>query len=132
MATKKNHSRSARRSSGASCIPVVDLFAGPGGLGEGFSSVSGADGTYFDLRLSVEKDPIAHQTLELRSFFRKFPREDVPEDYYRFLRGEIDRTALFARYGEQAELARREAWNMELGSSSLPEAELDQRIAEAS
>jgi len=47
-----------------SFIPVIDLFAGPGGLGEGFSSVRDArGGKVFDIRLSVENDPAAHQTL---------------------------------------------------------------------
>jgi hypothetical protein len=27
-----------------SIIPVIDIFAGPGGLGEGFSSLTGAAG----------------------------------------------------------------------------------------
>ncbi len=48
-------------------IPVVDLFAGPGGLGEGFSSVSG---NAFNILVSAEKDPHAHQTLTMRAYFR--------------------------------------------------------------
>ena len=48
---------------------VVDLFAGPGGLAEGFSSVRSKDGTRtFQIELSVEKEVVAFQTLRLRSF----------------------------------------------------------------
>ena len=42
-------------------IPVIDIFAGPGGLGEGFSSLS--DGNAFNIVLSIEKDIYAHKTL---------------------------------------------------------------------
>lgn len=55
-------------------IPIIDLFAGPGGLGEGFSSVTDENGDrVFDIKLSIEKDENAHKTLELRSFTRQFP-----------------------------------------------------------
>ena len=41
-------------------IPVVDLFAGPGGLGEGFSLATDRYGQRpFDIRVSIEKDAIA-------------------------------------------------------------------------
>jgi len=44
-------------------IPVIDLFAGPGGLGEGFSALGWPEGVpRFDIRLSIEKEPTAHQT----------------------------------------------------------------------
>ncbi|WP_339490291.1 DNA cytosine methyltransferase [Pseudomonas sp. EL_65y_Pfl2_R95] len=49
-------------------IQVVDLFAGPGGLGEGFSSFG--DGKRFEIVVSAEKDPQAWQTLRLRAFYR--------------------------------------------------------------
>ena len=49
-------------------VPIIDLFAGPGGLGEGFSSLKNS----FVIKLSIEKDENAHQTLELRSFARQF------------------------------------------------------------
>jgi DNA (cytosine-5)-methyltransferase 1 len=72
-------------------IPVIDLFAGPGGLGEGFSAFKSTDGDpAFKIALSIEKDPVAHDTLKLRSFFRQFHRRDVPEEYeeyYDHLRG---------------------------------------------
>ncbi len=54
-------------SSGSMAIPVIDLFAGPGGLGEGFSSASGAD---FRVAVSIEKDAMAHETLRLRAAHR--------------------------------------------------------------
>jgi len=52
-------------------IPVIDLFAGPGGLGEGFSRSSGAD---FRIAISVEKDGMAHETLRLRAAHRELQR----------------------------------------------------------
>ncbi|TNY07563.1 DNA cytosine methyltransferase, partial [Escherichia coli] len=60
-------------------IPVIDLFAGPGGLCEGFSSVRDSSGIpAFEVKISIEKDPIAHRTLMLRAIFRKFPKGKVP------------------------------------------------------
>ncbi|MBU0729047.1 MAG: DNA cytosine methyltransferase [Proteobacteria bacterium] len=53
-------------------IPVIDLFAGPGGLAEGFSAFQAKGRDVFNICLSVEKDHFAHRTLELRSFFRQF------------------------------------------------------------
>jgi site-specific DNA-cytosine methylase len=58
-------------------IPVIDLFAGPGGLSEGFSSFKNIKNKkVFKISLSIEKDAQAHKTLELRSFFRQFPDGD--------------------------------------------------------
>ena len=71
-------------------IPVIDIFAGPGGLGEGFSALLDDNSKRkFKIVLSIENEPFAHQTLTLRSFFRQFEPESVPKDYYKFLRGEI-------------------------------------------
>ena len=54
-------------------IPIIDLFAGPGGLGEGFSSVRNNSGNQiFNIGLSIEKDAVAHRTLSLRALFRSF------------------------------------------------------------
>ena len=54
-------------------IPIVDLFAGPGGLGEGFSALRRDGRPIFKIGVSIEKDAFAHQTLELRAFYRQFP-----------------------------------------------------------
>lgn len=80
----------------AQTYSVVDLFAGPGGLGEGFSSFKDAAGHHpFKIALSIEKDPIAHKTLELRAFYRQFVGRPVPEEYWQLLRGELTREQLF-------------------------------------
>lgn len=89
-------------------IKIVDLFAGPGGLGEGFASyIDRKTGeTPFSIVASVEKDPSAHKTLQLRSFFRKFPRGKAPKEYYRYVRGEgISREELFAKYSFESSAA---------------------------
>ena len=68
-------------------IPVIDLFAGPGGLGEGFSSLIGDNGNrVFNIKLSIEKDEHAYQTLRLRSFYRQFHINNVPDIYYDFVK----------------------------------------------
>lgn len=99
-------------------IPVVDVFAGPGGLSEGFAAYHGS--TVFDIALSIEKNPAAHRTLELRSFFRQFPQGKVPEIYYRYIRGEgVAREQLFAAHPEEASRASEVAWLAELGKEPL-------------
>jgi DNA (cytosine-5)-methyltransferase 1 len=77
-----------------SSIPVIDLFAGPGGLCEGFASLVQGGLREFDIRVSIEKDPVAHKTLSLRALFRSFPLGDVPSSYYQYIRGEISREKL--------------------------------------
>ena len=67
-------------------IPVIDLFAGPGGLAEGFAAYECSGDQPFGIKLSIEKDPTAHQTLQLRSFFRQFHQDHVPDAYYEYLR----------------------------------------------
>lgn len=102
-------------------IKVVDLFAGPGGLGEGFSAFKDLKGRYrFKIALSIEKDHNAHKTLELRSFIRQFQYEgkDIPEGYYKYLQGKIDRDTLFKKHSNEAELARKEARLATLGEKS--------------
>ena len=108
-------------------IPVVDIFAGPGGLGEGFSSLPVRKGQQnFKICLSIEKEPNAHATLELRSFFRQFSRENVPDEYYRHLRGEISRPDLYNLYHSETDSAFREAWCATLGEE--PPEYIDKRI----
>ncbi|PXY01853.1 DNA cytosine methyltransferase [Marinifilum breve] len=102
-------------------IPIIDLFAGPGGLGEGFSSLKDDKGNrVFDIKLSIEKDENAHQTLRLRSFFRKLDENRVPDLYYDFIKENNSKRKnelfkeLTGKYSEQWEQAEDEAWHCEL------------------
>ena len=98
---------------------VVDLFAGPGGLAEGFSSVRSVDdGRAFSIVLSVEKESSAHQTLLLRSFLRQF-HGGFPEEYYHFLNGDTAEPDWSALYPGQWRAATRETLNLELGSPAV-------------
>ena len=116
-------------------IPVIDLFAGPGGLGEGFSSVYRQNQRQFDIKLSIEKDQSAHKTLELRSFYRQFEIGQLPEDYYRVLeevtikKREQAKEALFRAFPEQHRAAQKEAWLAELGGRNFAEKLFDEKIA---
>jgi DNA (cytosine-5)-methyltransferase 1 len=71
-------------------IPVVDIFAGPGGLGEGFSAftpdVSGGDSP-FRIVVSAEMEANAAKTLRLRAFFRQFAPGHAPASYYNYVAG---------------------------------------------
>lgn len=69
-------------------IPVIDLFAGAGGLGEGFSSLRDTSGKQvFQTIMSVECDKNAHDTLLLRSYLRKILKPDgsLPGVYLRYM-----------------------------------------------
>lgn len=99
-------------------IPIIDLFAGPGGLGEGFSSeISGE--RPFRIGVSVEKDSFAHRTLSLRAFYRYFRNESlpVPDEYYKYLAGDITREYLKDTYPDEWNIAKAEALCAELGNS---------------
>lgn len=116
-------------------IPIIDIFAGPGGLGEGFSALVNEDNERaFKIALSIEKDPQAHQTLRLRSFFRQFKPGTVPEDYYDFLKGRLTIKELYEKWPVQADHAHNEAWCGTLGDpdekdlNAVSDAEVDKRI----
>lgn len=100
-------------------IPIIDIFAGPGGLGEGFSSlVNDANERVFKIRLSIEKEAHAHQTLQLRAFFRQFAHGAAPEQYYEVLKTERTIQSLFGAFPREAAAARTEAVQATLGPES--------------
>jgi DNA (cytosine-5)-methyltransferase 1 len=94
---------------------VVDLFAGPGGLAEGFSAASDGRGYRpFKIALSVEKDLAAYSTLLLRSFLRQFGR-NFPDEYYSFLQNGDPEPTWGELYPNEWEAAKCEAIRLELG-----------------
>lgn len=111
-------------------IPVIDLFAGPGGLSEGFHQLSDSNKIEFTTVLSVEKDPAALQTLGLRTFFRSFDGR-VPREYYNYVRGEdCTREQLFDAFPKQARISEQTVHNMDLGSSRRAQHDVDRLIEE--
>ncbi|MGA9580427.1 MAG: DNA cytosine methyltransferase [Allosphingosinicella sp.] len=99
--------------------PVVDLFAGPGGLGEGFASCPAENGEpRFESVVAIEQDEFSHETLLLRHFLRRFPADELPEDYYKYLRGEIERADLYRNHKSQFEEASRSALRITLGPAA--------------
>ena len=112
-------------------IPIIDLFAGPGGLGEGFSALRREHQSVFKIALSIEKDACAHRTLELRAFFRQFPKDCAPKEYYAYLAGEQTRDDLFVKFPAEAKRAAEEAWHATLGGEDFPSEKVDARIRKA-
>ena len=104
-------------------FPVIDLFAGPGGLGEGFSRSSQA---HFEIAVSIEKDPMASLTLRLRAVHRALQRMKLDGSTWRLWDETLEKTPwneLFDRLASSGnehilaacEHAQREVWNFELG-----------------
>lgn len=99
-------------------IQVVDLFAGPGGLGEGFSSHRDSKGETFEIKVSAEMEGSAHSTLRLRAFYRHLKRyqpEDL-EDYYNFCETADTSPPFSARTADAWKHADQEAQQIELGT----------------
>lgn len=118
---------SAARSRNNSTIGVIDIFAGPGGLGEGFSSFESSSGSSrypFELAVSAEMEKSAHSTLRLRAFYRLLTRMEgrVPSEYFAYLEqlAKGDTVPPAARFGEGKwrmlwQEAEQEALNLTLG-----------------
>jgi len=99
-------------------LKVIDIFAGPGGLGEGFAAFKIHGERPFKLSLSIEKESSAYSTLLTRSFYRQFETDNIPADYRSYLKGEITRETLFMKFPRQAAAARDEACQIELGKEN--------------
>lgn len=109
-------------------VKVVDLFAGPGGLSEGFSVFSGkARKKHFDIVLSIEKEKHAFETLKLRTFLRQFT-DRAPKDYYDFLTGRIDLESLYNAHPEELCKAEEKCWQKEIGEDEDSVVDVRQHI----
>lgn len=112
-------------------IPVVDVFAGCGGLGEGFSALQHCGGFPFDVRLHIEKAAAPLKTLELRSFYHQFRESRVPDSYYEYVSGEIDRDELSRRHRPEYDEARRRCLPFEFGNPKSDADSLNYSIRQA-
>jgi DNA (cytosine-5)-methyltransferase 1 len=113
-------------------VPIIDVFAGPGGLGEGFSALKDELGRRaFRLALSVEKDAVACSTLKLRAIRRHLADAGELDCYHAFLRGEVSRHDFdsLVSVRRASEEADQEVLNAELGQ--VPAARVDARIRAA-
>lgn len=111
-------------------VPVIDIFAGPGGLGEGFSSFSGG-WCEFDVNLSIEMDAEACETLHLRKFYNLFRGETVPDEYYEYVRGDISRETLNQQHPEEFGEAGKRVWRATLGDPGISPQKLSRRFSGA-
>ncbi|MBT9159762.1 MAG: Modification methylase BspRI [Dehalococcoidia bacterium] len=110
----------------ANTFKTVDLFAGPGGLAEGFASLRDSTGTrVFEIALSIEKEPSAFATLRLRAFTRQF--RELPAAYYQYVAGSITLDALKGSHPAEWKAAEKETELLELGTDAAKSV-LDPRL----
>jgi DNA (cytosine-5)-methyltransferase 1 len=113
-------------------IPIIDLFAGPGGLGEGFSAVRDGKGRHaFNISLSIEKEASAFSTLTLRAAYRHLREGGLLAPYFDYIRDHISWTEFQGRpsVADAFVAASREARQYELGKTS--ERQIDREIRAA-
>ncbi|AVW90707.1 DNA cytosine methyltransferase [Celeribacter baekdonensis] len=109
---------------------IVDLFAGPGGLGEGFASLVEDGHAPFRIGISVEKEASAHRTLTLRAFLREYRalHGTLPDQFIDFHAGLVPEPDWSAVDAEAWQLAIDEARALELGTETAARA-IDGAIA---
>lgn len=112
-------------------FPVIDLFAGPGGLNEGFSSVRDDQGGYaFQTLASFEMDSFACQTLRLRATYRHIVRSGGDLDpYFDYIQGKKSwQSVLQGKFKDAYVAAKKHVYQVELGEKNRPE--VDELIQE--
>lgn len=103
---------------------IVDLFAGPGGLGEGFASLDVGGHAPFRIGISVEKEASAHRTLTQRAFLRAHQacHGTLPQAFIDFHAGLIPEPDWSEVDVAAWQLATEEAQCLELGTDSAASA----------
>tara|TARA_B100000886_G_scaffold77595_1_gene50287 strand:- start:296 stop:1816 length:1521 start_codon:yes stop_codon:yes gene_type:complete len=105
-------------------ITIIDLFAGPGGLGEGFSQIKA-----FGPSVSIEKDSTACDTLKIRKLFRSLAQADR-KLFYGFLAKEkkISWQSIKSSFETYEQYIENSVWNHELGSEGHSQEETIREI----
>lgn len=108
----------------------MDLFAGPGGLGEGFASLVDKGKTPYRIGISVEKDTAAHRTLTLRAFLRQYQgrQGSLPPEFISFHAGQLPEPDWSSIDAKAWRSANEEARALELGTPAAAQ-ELDTAIS---
>jgi DNA (cytosine-5)-methyltransferase 1 len=103
---------------------IVDLFAGPGGLGEGFASIRDGVHAPYQIGISVEREASAHRTLTLRAFLRDYQTRygRFPRQFLDFHAGLIDEPDWEAVGKNAWKHATEEARCLELGTQAATDA----------
>lgn len=101
-------------------IPIIDIFAGPGGLGEGFASFRKRGGRVFHVARSFEKDDFAHATLRFRAFVRN-SGSAYTALREQFVRGLVDWQGIKTAAPAAAAKAEDEARRLTLGHATTRE-----------
>src|SRR5687767_13060211 len=89
---------------------ALDLFAGPGGLSEGFVQAG------YEIAAQVEKDQTACETLQLRVIFRELKKRSKLREYWKLIRGEISQEKLLQKYPDIADRSSAQVINREFGA----------------
>lgn len=97
---------------------IIDLFAGPGGLGEGFSQAGRNGEVSMKIHLSVEMETNAVQTLRLRSFLRRFG-DKFPAEYYEALNNGAEFPNWLELYPDEWNCAVQEVRQLVLGEPGV-------------
>lgn len=112
-------------------VNVIDLFAGPGGLGEGFFSYNDHGKYPFKGICSVEMEKHAFDTLTLRAFYRKLIQsdKDIPKEYYLYQQSLSDAPCDLLTSEDWKE-AQNETLNLELGKNADKDLEIFSELIE--
>jgi DNA (cytosine-5)-methyltransferase 1 len=113
-----------------STFGIVDLFGGPGGLGEGGASLVEDGHVPFRIGISVGAEASAHRTLTLRAFLREYRARHgvLPEKLVDFHAGPASEPDWSAVDAEAWRHAINDASALELGSETAATA-IDGAIA---